>query len=74
MIGPGCLSLAYEQAHLGEFGEGWYIMRRRCSRQRELANPVIREGRLNVKKKLHIRQLSLVGFEVFVTAFFPLFP
>ena len=55
-------------------GGGGYIMRRRCSRQRELANPVIREGRLNVKKNLHIRQLSLVGFEVFVTAFFPLFP
>ena len=45
----GCLSLAYEQAHLGEFGGGGgYIMRRRCSCQRELANPVIREGRLNV--------------------------
>ena len=46
------------------------MLRRRCSRQRELANPAIRKGRLNVKKKhLHIRPLSIAGFEVFVTAF-----
>ena len=29
---------------------GCYVIRRRCSRQRELANPVITKGRLNVKK------------------------
>ena len=57
-----CLSLAYEQAHFGEFGG----LRWRCSRQRKLANPVIRKGRLNVKKiYLHIRQLSLAGFHGF---------
>ena len=38
------------------------------------ANPAIRKGRLNVKKKhLHIRPLSIAGFEVFVTAFFLFF-
>ena len=31
-------------------GRVWDIIRRRCSRQRRLANPVIRKGRLNVKK------------------------
>ena len=31
-------------------GRVWGIIRRRCSRQRKLANPVIRKGRLNVKK------------------------
>ena len=41
-----CLSLACEQAYLGEF-EG---LRWRCSRQRKLANPEKRKGRLNVKK------------------------
>ena len=58
--------MAYEQAHFGEFGG----LRWQCSHQRKLANPVIRKGRLNVKKKyLHIRQLSLAGFAVFVTTF-----
>ena len=50
---------------------GCYLIRRRCSRQRKLANPVIRKGRLNVKY-FHIRQLSLAGFVVSVTVFFPL--
>ena len=31
-------------------GRVWGIIRRRCSRQRKLANPVIRKGPLNVKK------------------------
>ena len=48
---------------------GCYLIRRRCSRQRKLANPVKRKGRLNVKY-FHIRQLSLAGFAVFVTVFF----
>ena len=29
---------------------GWYLIRRRCSRQRKLANPLIRKGRLDVKR------------------------
>ena len=31
----------------------------------------IRKGRLHIKRLLHIRQLSLAGFAVFVTVFFP---
>ena len=48
---------------------GCYLIRRRCSRQRKLANPLIRKGQ-TLKKYLHIRQLSFAGFAVFVTVFF----
>ena len=35
----------------GSLGRVWEVkIRRRCGRQRELANPVITKGRLNVKK------------------------
>ena len=33
---------------------GCYLIRRWCSRQRKLANPLIRKGRLNVKKNICI--------------------
>ena len=49
---------------------GCYLIRRRCSRQRKLANPLIRKGQ-TLKKYLHIRQLSFALFVVFVTVFFP---
>ena len=49
---------------------GCYLIRRRCSRQRKLANPLIRKGQ-TLKKYLHIRQLSFALFAVFVTVFFP---
>ena len=48
---------------------GCYLIRRRCSRQRKLANPLIRKGQ-TLKKYLPIRQLSFAGFAVFVTVFF----
>ena len=49
---------------------GCYLIRRRCSRQRKLANPLIRKGQ-TLKKYLHIRQLSFALFAVFVTVVFP---
>ena len=48
---------------------GCYLIRRRCSRQRKLANPLIRKGQ-TLKKYLPIRQLSFALFAVFVTVFF----
>ena len=48
---------------------GCYLIRRRCSRQRKLANPLIRKGQ-TLKKYLPIRQLSFGLFAVFVTVFF----
>ena len=48
---------------------GCYLIRWRCSRQRKLANPLIRKGQ-TLKKYLPIRQLSFAGFAVFVTVFF----
>ena len=48
---------------------GCYFIRRRCSRQRKLANPLIRKGQ-TLKKYLHIPQLSFALFAVFVTVFF----
>ena len=48
---------------------GCYLIRRRCSRQRKLANPVIKKGQ-TLKKYLNIRQLSKARFAVFVTVFF----
>ena len=55
----------------------WGVLIRRC-RQREPAKPAIRIERfsnsiLNVKKYLHIRQLSFAGFAGFVVAFFSFF-
>ena len=50
---------------------GCYLIRRRCSRQRKLANPLIRKGRLDVKRIFAYSATIISWIRSFCHGFFP---